>query len=283
MDNILEVSGLVKRYPKFTLDHVSFTLPEGCVTGFIGTNGAGKTTTIRSILGLAKKDAGSIRIFGLDADEHLPEIKDRIGIVMDQSYFYNDLSMKEMKSILAPAYSRWSDENYQTMMKKFGLDPSQKIATLSTGMKMKFALVLALSHQAELLIMDEPTSGLDPLVRSQFLDIVMDYMRNGGKGVFFSTHITSDLEKTADMLILIHEGKILFERSKDELLDSFRIVKGNGDWLDDQNRPLIKNLKVSPYGFSGITDHAAELKQVMPEAVFEKPTIEDIMIAYIRG
>ncbi|MGI5989596.1 MAG: ABC transporter ATP-binding protein [Lachnospiraceae bacterium] len=283
MDNILEVSGLVKRYPKFTLDHVSFTLPEGCVTGFIGTNGAGKTTTIRSILGLAKKDAGSIRIFGLNADEHLPEIKDRIGIVMDQSYFYNDLSMKEMKSILAPAYSRWSDENYQTMMKKFGLDPSQKIATLSTGMKMKFALVLALSHQAELLIMDEPTSGLDPLVRSQFLDIVMDYMRNGGKGVFFSTHITSDLEKTADMLILIHEGKILFERSKDELLDSFRIVKGNGDWLDDQNRPLIKNLKVSPYGFSGITDHAAELKQVMPEAVFEKPTIEDIMIAYIRG
>ena len=283
MDNILEVNGLVKRYPKFTLDHISFSLPEGCVTGFIGANGAGKTTTIRSILGLANKDAGSIKIFGLDADEHLSEIKDRIGVVMDESYFYNDLSMKDMKSILAPAYSKWSDADYQTLMKKFGLNPSQKIATLSRGMKMKFALVLALSHQAELLIMDEPTSGLDPLVRSQFLGIVMDYMRNGGKGVFFSTHITSDLEKTADILILIHEGKILFERSKDELLDTFRIVKGSEAWLNDQNRAYIQNLKVTPYGFSGITDHAEELKKEMPEAVFEKPTIEDIMIADIGG
>ena len=283
MDNILEVKGLVKKYPKFTLDHVSFSLPEGCVTGFIGANGAGKTTTIKSILGLAHNDAGSIRIFGLDAEEHLQEIKDRIGIVMDDSYFYNDLSMKEMKSILAPAYSRWSDEDYQTWMDKFELDPAQKIATLSSGMKMKFALVLALSHQAELLIMDEPTSGLDPLARNQFLDIVMDYMRNGGKGVFFSTHITTDLEKIADMLILINEGKIIFERSKDELLDTFRIVKGNGEWLNDQNRPLIKNLKVSPYGFSGITDHVAEVKKELPEAVFEKAMIEDIMIAYIRG
>jgi ABC-2 type transport system ATP-binding protein len=283
MDNILEVHDLVKRYPKFTLDHVSFSLPEGCVTGFIGTNGAGKTTTIKSILDLTHKDAGSIRIFGLDVDEHLQQIKDRIGIVMDESYFYNDLSMKEMKSILAAAYTRWSDEDYQALMKNFELDQAQKIGTLSRGMKMKFALVLALSHQAEFLIMDEPTSGLDPLVRNQFLEIVMNFMENGGKGVFFSTHITSDLEKTADMLILIHEGKIIFERSKDELLDTFRIVKGNGAWLNDQNRTLIKNLKVTPYGFSGITDHVAEVKKEMPEAVFEKAMIEDIMIAYIRG
>lgn len=282
MDNILEVKGLVKKYPKFTLDHVSFSLPEGCVTGFIGANGAGKTTTIKLLLGLTHKDAGFIKIFGMDADEHLQEIKDRIGIVMDESYFYKDLSMKEMKSILAPAYSKWSDEDYQTLMDKFELDQTQKIATLSSGMKMKYALVLALSHQAELLIMDEPTSGLDPLVRNQFLDIVMDFMENGGRGVFYSTHITSDLEKTADMLILVHEGKIIFERSKDELLDTFRIVKGNDAWLNDQNRKLIKNLKVTPYGFSGITDHVAEVKKEMPEAVFEKALIEDIMIAYIR-
>ena len=168
-------------------------------------------------------------------------------------------------------------------MEKFELDPTQKIAALSSGMKMKFALALALSHQSELLIMDEPTSGLDPLVRNQFLNIVMDFMENGGKGVIFSTHITSDLEKTADMLILIHEGKILFRKNKDELLDRFRIVKGNGIWLNDQNRKLIRNLKVTPYGFSGITDHVAEVEKEMPEAVFEKAMIEDIMIAYIRG
>lgn len=283
MNNILEVNGLVKRYPAFSLDSVSFSLPEGCVTGFIGANGAGKTTTIRSILNLAHKDAGTIKIFGLDAEEHEKEIKDRIGIIMDGSYFYNDLSMKDMKSIIAPAYSKWSDADYQSYMDKFDLDPKQKISTLSSGMRMKYALVLALSHQAELLIMDEPTSGLDPLVRSQFLEIIKEYMKNGGKGVFFSTHITSDLDKIADMLILINGGKIIFQRNKDDLLDTFRTVKGNTTALNDQNKKLIRGLRVSAFGFTGITDQVPEIKKEMPDVLLEKATIEDIMLAYIGG
>ena len=283
MDNILEVNGLVKRYPAISLDSVSFSLPEGCVTGFIGTNGAGKTTTIRSILNLAHKDAGTIKIFGLDAEEHEKEIKDRIGIIMDGSYFYNDLSMRDMKSIIAPAYSKWSDADYQSYMDKFDLDPKQKISTLSSGMRMKYALVLALSHQAELLIMDEPTSGLDPLVRSQFLEIIKEYMKNGGKGVFFSTHITSDLDKIADMLILINGGKIIFQRNKDDLLDTFRTVKGNTTALNDQNKKLIRGLRVSAFGFTGITDQVPEIKKEMPDVLLEKATIEDIMLAYIGG
>lgn len=283
MDSILEVNGLVKRYPAFSLDSVSFSLPEGCVTGFIGANGAGKTTTIRSILNLAHKDAGTIKIFGLDAKEHEKEIKDRIGIIMDGSYFYNDLSMRDMKSIIAPAYSKWSDADYQSYMDKFDLDPKQKISTLSSGMRMKYALVLALSHQAELLIMDEPTSGLDPLVRSQFLEIIKEYMKNGGKGVFFSTHITSDLDKIADMLILINGGKIIFQRNKDDLLDMFRTVKGNTAALNDQNKKLIRGLRVSAFGFTGITDQVPEIKKEMPDVLLEKATIEDIMLAYIGG
>lgn len=283
MDNILEVNGLVKRYPAFSLDSVSFSLPEGCVTGFIGANGAGKTTTIRSILNLAHKDAGTIKIFGLDAKEHEKEIKDRIGIIMDGSYFYNDLSMRDMKSIIAPAYSKWSDADYQSYMDKFDLDPKQKISTLSSGMRMKYALVLALSHQAELLIMDEPTSGLDPLVRSQFLEIIKEYMKNGGKGVFFSTHITSDLDKIADMLILINGGKIIFQRNKDDLLDMFRTVKGNTAALNDQNKKLIRGLMVSAFGFTGITDQIPEIKKEIPDVLLEKATIEDIMLAYIGG
>lgn len=283
MDNILEVNGLVKRYPAISLDSVSFSLPEGCVTGFIGANGAGKTTTIRSILNLAHKDAGTIKIFGLDAEEHEKEIKDRIGIIMDGSYFYNDLSMRDMKSIIAPAYSKWSDADYQSYMDKFDLDPKQKISTLSSGMRMKYALVLALSHQAELLIMDEPTSGLDPLVRSQFLEIIKEYMKNGGKGVFFSTHITSDLDKIADMLILIHGGKIIFQRNKDDLFDTFRTVKGNTAALNDQNKKLIRGLRVSAFGFTGITDQVPEIKKEMPDVLLEKATIEDIMLAYIGG
>lgn len=283
MDSILEVNGLVKRYPAFFLDNISFSLPEGCVTGFIGANGAGKTTTIRSILNLAHKDAGTIKIFGLDAEEHEKEIKDRIGIIMDGSYFYNDLSMRDMKSIIAPAYSKWSDADYQSYMDKFDLDPKQKISTLSSGMRMKYALVLALSHQAELLIMDEPTSGLDPLVRSQFLEIIKEYMKNGGKGVFFSTHITSDLDKIADMLILINGGKIIFQRNKDDLLDTFRTVKGNTTVLNDQNKKLIRGLRVSAFGFTGITDQVPEIKKEMPDVLLEKATIEDIMLAYIGG
>ena len=283
MDNILEINGLVKRYPAFSLDSVSFSLPEGCVTGFIGANGAGKTTTIRSILNLAHKDAGTIKIFGLDAEEHEKEIKDRIGIIMDGSYFYNDLSMRDMKSIIAPAYSKWSDADYQSYMDKFDLDPKQKISTLSSGMRMKYALVLALSHQAELLIMDEPTSGLDPLVRSQFLEIIKEYMKNGGKGVFFSTHITSDLDKIADMLILINGGKIIFQRNKDDLLDTFRTVKGNTAALNDKNKRLIRGLRVSAFGFTGITDQVPEIKKEMPDVLLEKATIEDIMLAYIGG
>ena len=283
MDSILEVNGLVKRYPAFFLDNISFSLPEGCVTGFIGANGAGKTTTIRSILNLAHKDAGTIKIFGLDAEEHEKEIKDRIGIIMDGSYFYNDLSMRDMKSIIAPAYSKWSDADYQSYMDKFDLDPKQKISTLSSGMRMKYALVLALSHQAELLIMDEPTSGLDPLVRSQFLEIIKEYMKNGGKGVFFSTHITSDLDKIADMLILINGGKIIFQRNKDDLLDTFHTVKGNTTVLNDQNKKLIRGLRVSAFGFTGITDQVPEIKKEMPDVLLEKATIEDIMLAYIGG
>ena len=283
MNNILEVNDLVKRYPAFSLDSVSFSLPEGCVTGFIGANGAGKTTTIRSILNLAHKDAGTIKIFGLDAEEHEKEIKDRIGIIMDGSYFYNDLSMRDMKSIIAPAYSKWSDADYQSYMDKFDLDPKQKISTLSSGMRMKYALVLALSHQAELLIMDEPTSGLDPLVRSQFLEIIKEYMKNGGKGVFFSTHITSDLDKIADMLILINGGKIIFQRNKDDLLDTFRTVKGNTTALNDQNKKLIRGLRVSAFGFTGITDQVPEIKKEMPDVLLEKATIEDIMLVYIGG
>ena len=283
MNNILEVNGLVKRYPAFSLDNISFSLPEGCVTGFIGANGAGKTTTIRSILNLAHKDVGVVKIFGLDADAYEQEIKDRIGIVMDSNYFYNDLSMKDMKSIVAPAYSKWSDADYRAYMEKFELDPKQKISTLSRGMRMKYALVLALSHQAELLIMDEPTSGLDPLVRSQFLEIVLDYMKNGGKGVFFSTHITSDLDKIADMLILIDGGKIIFQRDKDDLLDTFRTVKGNTAALNDKNKRLIRGLRVSAFGFTGITDQVPEIKKEMPDVLLEKATIEDIMLAAFLG
>lgn len=283
MDNILEVKGLNKSYKNFSLTDVTFSLPEDCITGFIGINGAGKTTTIRAILGLVKKSSGTIKVFGKDMEQNAKEVKNRIGIVLEEGYFYDDLTMDEMKSIIAPAYSGWNEHEYKNYMDRFSLNPHQKIGTLSKGMRMKFALSLALSHGADLLIMDEPTSGLDPLIRSQLLEIMKDYMKQGGKSVFFSTHITSDLDKAADMLILIHDGKILFEQEKDVLLDNCRLVKGDNKILNSQNRNLFINLQKTDFGFTGVTNKASEVQKIMPDILIERPTIEDIMLAYIEG
>ena len=278
MNNILEVNGLVKRYPAFSLDNISFSLPEGCVTGFIGANGAGKTTTIRSILNLAHKDVGVVKIFGLDADAHEQEIKDRIGIVMDSSYFYNDLSMKDMKSIVAPAYSKWSDADYRAYMEKFELDPKQKISTLSRGMRMKYALVLALSHQAELLIMDEPTSGLDPVSRDDLLDVLLA-LCDGGKSVLFSTHITSDLDKCAHNIIYIRGGRIIADAPTREFEDSYRIaVYRDGEGAEDEKYFLGKRRERD--GFTALVS-AADAPRLGRSC--EKADLESIMVHLEKG
>ena len=210
MKNLLEIQNLNKTYRNFALRDVSFTLPEGCITGFIGPNGAGKTTVLKTILGLTPKDSGVIRFFGRDEDAGSRAVRERLGVVFDSGGFYEELSLMEMKSLAAAAYPSWDEQEFVRLLERFSLNPRQKIRTLSKGMRMKYSLALALSHRAELLIMDEPTSGLDPLIRRQLLDILREYMDRGGRGVFFSTHITSDLERLADMLILIDHGKIVF-------------------------------------------------------------------------
>ena len=273
MDSILEVNGLVKRYPAFFLDNISFSLPEGCVLGFIGANGAGKTTTIRSILNLAHKDAGAIKIFGLDTVKHEQEIKDRIGIVMDGSYFYNELSMQDMKSIIAPAYSKWSDADYRSYMEKFELDPKQKISTLSKGMRMKFALVLALSHQAELLIMDEPTSGLDPLSREEFCDIVLQLVRDEGVSVLFSTHITSDLMRIADDIVYISEGKILAACPLKELLGKYKLAHFSS--LADATAANAIGVKSVKDGYEGLLPRDAK---ILSDVTLSDATIDNIIV-----
>lgn len=283
MDDILKVDGLNKSYGDFSLTDVTFSLPEGCITGFIGVNGAGKTTTLRTILGLAKKASGSIQCLGLDMEKDEKQIKNRIGIVLDDGCFYDELSLSEMKSIISSAYTSWSEQDFRRYMDMFSLDPKQKINTLSKGMKMKYALALALSHNAELLIMDEPTSGLDPLIRGQLLKLLTEYMENGGRGVFFSTHITSDLDKIADTLIMIDSGHIIFQEEKDALLDTYRIVKGDAKSLDGDIRKLFLGISETEFGFTGITKQASEVQRCLPETIVERPAIEDIMLGNIGG
>lgn len=284
MDTLLNVTGLNKSYSGFSLRDVSFSLPEGCITGFIGANGAGKTTTLKTILGLTERTSGTIEFFGLPFDAaHEREIKNRLGIVLGDGCFYDELTLAEMKSVLAPAYTAWCEKDFRGYLDRFTLDPKQKISTLSKGMKMKYALALALSHKAELLIMDEPTSGLDPLIRRQLLTILTDYMARGGRGVFFSTHITSDLDKIADLLVLIDQGRIIFQEEKDSLLERFRIVKGDAHDLTGATRPLFLQLAETPFGFTGVTGQFDKVRRLLPHSIAERPTVEDIMLSYIEG
>lgn len=249
MEIILEVKDLCKRYPAFSLNNVSFKLFENTITGFIGVNGSGKTTTIKTILGLTRKDTGDIKIFGREFAENEKEIKNRIGFVFDEGYFYDHLTIKEMKSVIAPAYSNWSEMDFKGYLDRFNLDPKQKISTLSKGMRVKYALCLALSHQADLLILDEPSSGLDPLVRSEIHKLLLDFVSQKGKSVFFSTHIISDLENTADAILFINKGNIILDCNKNELLAIHKLATGN---------ELIRD----PRGSS--------------------PTLEEIILAYIK-
>ncbi|GIP34903.1 ABC transporter ATP-binding protein [Paenibacillus sp. J2TS4] len=283
MNPILEVKGLTKEYPSFCLNHIDFSLQEGCITGFIGVNGSGKTTTIKSILGLILKDAGSIKFMGKELTEKERELKNRIGIVLDEGYFYEEMTIREMKSVIAPAYSNWDESAFINYLNHFNLKRNQKISTLSKGMRMKYAIALALSHHPDLLIMDEPTSGLDPLVRSELMDILLDFMGKKGKSVFFSTHITSDLEKVADVLILIDKGNIVFHEDKDVLLDTHGLVKGDRSLLNEHTRPLFVSLRETNYGFTGITKQKPAIREQMKNVLVERPSIEQIMLAYIGG
>lgn len=283
MNQILEVNGLKKDYGSFKLNEISFSLLEGCITGFIGVNGSGKTTTIKAILGLILKDAGTIKLFGKDFNPNNRELKNEIGIVLDEGYFYDDMTLYEMRSIIAPAYSNWDESAFKKYIHRFGLKLHQKIATLSKGMRMKFAITLALSHHAKLLIMDEPTSGLDPLVRSELMDILLEFIEDGGKSVFFSTHITSDLDKVADTIILIHQGNILLSEDKDKLLDTHGLVKGDKKLLNVHTRKLFLQIRETEYYFEGITNDKAAVKEQMNGVFIERAKIEDIMLAYIKG
>ncbi len=283
MENILEIKGLTKKYDGFLLDDISFALKEGYIMGFIGPNGAGKTTTIKLIMNLIKRDAGGIKVCGCDNIRQEQEMKEEIGFVYDGNYYYEELTLTEMKRVTAPFYRNWDEAAYQRYLKVFELPASKKIKTLSKGMKMKYSLALALSHQAKFLIMDEPTSGLDPVFRNELLDIMREYMVSEDRGVLFSSHVTSDLDKIADYITLIDHGKILLCCSKEELLGQYGLIKGEKRLLDDELCQELIGLQENSFGFTALTRDVAGISSRWRDAVLiERPTLEDIMLFMIR-
>ncbi len=285
MDKILEVKNLKKEYKDFSLENINFQLDRGYIMGFIGPNGSGKSTTIKLIMNLIKKDSGDIKIFGMDNIRHEKEVKEKIGFVYDENYFYDHVNIETMKKIIASFYKGWSDKIFNKYLKTFDLDPKKKIKNLSKGMKMKFSLALALSHNAELIIMDEPTAGLDPVFRREILDILYDLIQDENKSVFFSTHITTDLEKIADYITFINKGKMVFSENKDEVMEKYALVKGGIDFLNEETKKYFLGINKNSFGFEGLTTSANIIKEITKkgELIIEKPSLEDIMVYTVRG
>ncbi|MFT5873286.1 MAG: ABC-2 type transport system ATP-binding protein [Clostridium sp.] len=284
MDKILEIRNITKSYKDFTLDNLSFNVERGSVMGFIGPNGAGKSTTIKLIMNLIKKDSGDINVFGLDNLKHNKEIKQKIGFVYDENYFYEELNIIEMKNILRPFYKSWNDTLFEKYIKEFELPKKNKIKNLSKGMKMKFSLALGLCHNAELIIMDEPTSGLDPVFRSELLDILYSIIQDENVSIFFSTHITTDLEKIADYITFINKGKLVFSQTKDEIVENYGLVKGSKELLDNDTRREFVSVKETNFGFEALTKDISKARKIFKgKGIIEKASLEDIMVYTVRG
>jgi ABC-2 type transport system ATP-binding protein len=284
VENILEIKSLRKEYNGFTLNDISFELPYGYIMGLIGSNGAGKTTTIKLIMNLLRRSGGEIRIFGKDNREHELEIKARIGFVYDTPAFYEHLNLKQMKSVIAPFYKSWDEVLFQRYMKEFELPIKMKVKALSRGMQMKFALAIALSHHAELIIMDEPTSGLDPVFRRELLDILSSLIQDDRKSILFSTHVTSDLERIADYITFIHKGEVVFSSTRDEVFENYGVVKGGKELLTEENGTLFAGVREHKYGIEALTPNLPEARRKFKSgAVVEKATLEDIMYYTGKG
>lgn len=263
---------------------VSISVKKGFVTGFIGGNGAGKSTTIKLIMNLLQPDSGEITLFGLNYKQHEKEIKQRIGFVFDQNVFYENLTLLEMKSLIAPIYKNWDNAAFNHYVDMFELPIKQRLSTFSKGMMMKASLAVALSHHPELIIMDEPTSGLDPIFRRELLGVLRDIMQDGERTIFFSTHITTDLERIADYITFIHNGRHIFSKEYYSIQEDYAIVKGDLNLLDRDTEQEFVAIRKTNFGFEALTNNKKRVEKLFGDTVLlEKPTLEDIMLYTKKG
>lgn len=275
-NNALEVYNVTKKFNDFKLDNISFSLRSGFIMGFIGKNGAGKTTTINLILELLEKDKGLIKILGKDVT-HNYDFKQDIAVVFDDLFFVDGWKISDVESAIAPFYKKWDTDVFHNYLKKFNLLKNKKVKELSKGMKMKLMLAVALSHKARLLILDEPTSGLDPIARDELLDILLEYIEDENNSVLFSTHITSDLDKIADFLTIIDNGKIFYTGTKDALFEKYCIVKGGIEELTSEMEKHLIGIQRGKTVFSALLE-VGNMKCITENIIAEKATIDEILI-----
>lgn len=278
MENSIEIKGLCRKYPQFQLKDISFNVPCGTVMGFIGENGAGKSTTIKAILGLLNKGEGSIKVLGEDAADLSPAVKEKIGIVFDGLSFPETLNAVQLDKVMAGLYKTWSSEVFFGYLKRFDLPLKKKFKGFSRGMQMRLSIAAALSHDPQLLVLDEPTSGLDPVMRSEILDIFLEFMQDETHSILLSTHITSDLEHIADYITFIHKGELIFTQERNEMRDKYRILKCTPEDVERMDKADIIGMKKTRFTVEVLTDAADKY----PDIVADIPSIEDIMVYYVK-
>lgn len=283
----IALNNISKEFSKnnFHLSLPSLTVEQGYVTGFIGENGAGKSTTLGLVMGLLFPDVGTIQLLGQNCSnpKEVVQARRQVGYVGEVSGYFDPGKLSQIAKMVRPFYETWDDDLFLSLIRRFSLPLDKRHKQLSQGQKKQFALTMALSHHPKLLLLDEPTANLDPLVRSEILFLLSELMESGEHTVFFSTHITSDLDKIADYLKFIHAGALLLEGEKDALLEGHRIVRGKTEQLNSTLTPLLIDAEKSEFGFSALTHQPQAVCALLgDEAVYERPTVEDIFLYYTR-
>ncbi len=289
MENILEIKNLRKEYPEFILENISWNIPKGYVMGLIGPNGAGKTTTIKLIMNLIRSDGGQVKVFGLDSIKDEKQIKNRIGYVGEEQYFYDYRNADWTGKFVSHFFDRWDMERYRSLLDRFEIPSKKRIRKFSKGMKVKLSLAIALSHNPELILLDEPTSGLDPIIRREAIDFLKTFTEENEKSVIISSHITDDVARIADFVTYMVNGKIVLTDSKDALLSNWKKIHFTPDSLDNSILDRLENVESHMFGSSGLTKNYPEIQEALTPGItsgdikVESVGLDDILISLVKG
>lgn len=283
METAICLHNVTKKYEGFTLDHISMEIPRGSIVGLVGENGAGKTTLLKCILQIINTDEGAVYVEGKEVNTLPGDWKKDVGVILTGVDFAGVLNAKEMGISMKNIYSNWQQDVYENYLRTFKIDSKKKIAEYSKGMKMKLNLALALSHGAKTLIFDEATSGLDPVVRDDILDILLDFIQDENHTVLLSSHITSDLEKVADYIAFIHEGRLQFFMNKDEILYRYGVVRCSGDDVQKLPEELVESIRKNSYGYEVLVSEKETIQQRFPNLIVDKVNIEEVILFMVKG
>ncbi|MCI9201390.1 MAG: ABC transporter ATP-binding protein [Lachnospiraceae bacterium] len=285
MENILELQQICKSFPKsnFILDKLSFSLPYGSILGFVGENGAGKTTTIGCILNTVRKDSGMVKLFGKEMRDTDTDIREKIGVVYDGDNFPGFWSAKQLSQVMEGIYTQWDNALFQKYLENFHLPVKQKIKNYSRGMTMKLAIAVALSHHPQLLILDEATSGLDPIMRDEMLDVFLEFVQEESHSILLSSHITSDLEKVADYITFIHNGKLILTASKNDLVYHYAVMRCRESQFLALDPGDIIAYRKRDFQIDVLVDNGKEAQRKYKGAVVDHVSVDEIMLLLVKG